>query len=83
MNNLSVKKQNRVLLITIAVILTAAAVLIALTGGANKKEKEENPPLNPEISTDNETKPSETTVAAQKTDWETESKPGDIRDNRL
>lgn len=44
MNHSSVKKQNRVLLITLVITLTAAVLLIAVTGGANRKEKEETPP---------------------------------------
>lgn len=50
MNNSSVKKQNRVLLAALVVILAAAAILIAVTGSANKKDAEENPPLDTKLS---------------------------------
>ena len=46
MNNSITKKQNRLLLISLAVILSAAAILVALTGSANKKGKNnDNPPI--------------------------------------
>lgn len=45
MYNSSAKKQNRVLLVTLIVILAAAAILIAVTGSANRKSKNEEPPL--------------------------------------
>lgn len=50
MNHSSVKKQNRVLLITLVITLTAAVLLIAVTGGANRKEKEESPPIDTKIT---------------------------------
>lgn len=49
MNN-TAKKQNRILLIALVIVLTLAAVLIALTGGANRKNKEENPPLDTKVT---------------------------------
>ncbi len=39
------KKQNRILLVTLIVILASASILIAITGGANRKKPSENPPL--------------------------------------
>jgi len=50
MNHSSVKKQNRVLLITLVITLTAAVLLIAVTGGANRKEKEDTPPVDTKIT---------------------------------
>lgn len=44
MNN-TVKKQNRILLITIILALTAATVLVVLVGTAGKKSEQKNPPL--------------------------------------
>jgi len=35
--NSTAKKQNRILLVALVVILSAAAILIAVTGSANKK----------------------------------------------
>lgn len=50
MSNISAKKQNRILLIALVVILASTAVLIAVTGSANKKKSEKNPPLGTETT---------------------------------
>lgn len=63
MNHSSVKKQNRVLLITLVITLTAAVLLIAVTGGANRKEKEENPPIDTKIT---EKAPDESSAESEK-----------------
>ena len=39
------KKQNKILLVSLVIILTAAAILVAITGSANRKNPTENPPL--------------------------------------
>lgn len=61
--NSTAKKQNRILLVTLVVILSAAAILIAVTGSANRKSKSETePPVETsETSADSaKSKPSET-----------------------
>ncbi len=61
MNN-TVKKQNRILLITIILALTAATVLVVLVGTAGKRSEQKNPPLDATLTeTDEGTKnPDET-----------------------
>lgn len=66
MNN-TAKKQNRILLITLVIMLTLTAVLLALTGGANRKSKEENPPLDTRIS-------ESVTSSSEKSDTQNEAK---------
>ena len=44
MSNTTVKKQNKLLLAALVLILSAATVLVAITGSANRR-KNENPPL--------------------------------------
>ena len=39
------KKQNKILLVSLVVILASAAILVAVTGSANRKNQTENPPL--------------------------------------
>lgn len=57
MNNVNVKKQNRILLICLVVILASATVLVAVTGSANKSKRNEDPPFDTSIT---ETEPGET-----------------------
>lgn len=59
MYNTNAKKQNRILLICLVVILAAATVLVAVTGSANKSKRNENPPFDtePGETEANDTKP--------------------------
>ena len=57
MYNANAKKQNRILLICLVVILAAATVLVAVTGSANKSKKNEKPPFDTNAV---ETEPKET-----------------------
>ncbi len=43
MANISAKKQNRILLVALIVVLSCTAILIAITGSANKSKKEKLP----------------------------------------
>ncbi len=62
MNN-TVKKQNRILLITIILALTAATVLVVLVGTAGKRTEQKDPPLDATLTEtgENEKNPAETT----------------------
>lgn len=48
MYNSNAKKQNRILLICLVVILAAATVLVAITGSANRSKRNEKPPFETE-----------------------------------
>jgi len=50
MLNTTTKKQNKILLAALVIILAAAAILIGITSSANKKEKNDTPPLDNSIS---------------------------------
>lgn len=85
--NTTIKKQNRILLAALIVILTAAAVLIAVTGGANRKEKNDLPPMeteqtageknSAETSSDPVRKPASRETAENETEKLTGSKKND------
>lgn len=47
--NTTIKKQNRILLTALIVLLASAGILIGVTGGANRKAKNELPPAETEI----------------------------------
>jgi len=69
--NSTAKKQNRILLVALVVILSAAAILIAVTGSANKKgETMEAPPADTSAET---SKPAETAARILKSDESAES----------
>ena len=54
--NTTIKKQNRILLAALIVLLASAGILIGVTGGANRKEKNELPPAETDVLTEkNET----------------------------
>ena len=57
MYNTNAKKQNRILLICLVVILAAATVLVAVTGSANRSRRNENPPFETDAP---DTEPKET-----------------------
>ncbi len=56
MPNSTTKKQNRILIITLAVILAAVSILIGITTAANKSRKENTPPLDNTQSESDSTK---------------------------
>jgi len=46
------KKQNKILLVSLVVILASAAILVAVTGSANRKNPTENPPLDNKVESE-------------------------------
>ncbi len=50
--NTTIKKQNRILLTALIVLLASAGILIGVTGGANRKEKSELPPAETVVLTE-------------------------------
>ncbi len=68
MANISAKKQNRILLATLIVILSCTAILIAVTGSANRSKKEKLP---------EETKVEDSTTLPEKDSGKTAAKVTD------